>query len=541
MSDTTDPETNAPQAGAIAFLSQPASHGAGIASVKRIETHGAMVFLAGDDAYKIKRAVRFSYLDFSTLEKRHAALSRELEINKPQAPELYLGLVSITDGTDGFLKFGGESPGGADVIEWALHMRRFPADALLGRVADRHGIDARLARDLADAVLNYHAAAEKAPLPPRPAQQMAGLIEQVADGLAAARSPGPLASPAPLQKGGGESYPQIKRLRDDCQRRLAVALPVLERRAAAGFVRRCHGDLHLDNIVLWKGTPTLFDALEFDEALATIDTLYDLAFLLMDLDHQGHRAAANLVLNRYLWRTQAMLDIEGLVALPLFMALRAGIRAMVRAQRAVLAGKLPDDPQWKPVADYLTLALGFLSPQPPCLVAVGGVSGTGKSTLALGLALEIGAAPGAIHLRSDLERKAMLGKGETDRLAADGYTVQMSAQVYDLLLAKARAALAAGHSVILDAAHLRPEEKVRAAALAAEFGAPFRGFWLTAPAELLRSRVMGRIGDASDATVEVLEQQLSWAPDADNWNQLDASGSAADALAEALALLPPVH
>ena len=559
MVEHTDPEHTADQAEAIAFLDQPESYGAGIAKVERIETHGALVFLAGADVYKIKRAVRFPYMDFSTLDKRCSALTRELEINRPQARELYLGLVAITRGTDGALRLGEDGEDGRKVVEWALHMRRFPATDLLSRVVDTRGIDAALARDLADAVVTSHLAAPLADTPPSPADQMSRLIAQVVDGLAAAgwSAPSPrgdeagaeelpaaavLQSPPPhLSSARGKGEPALHRLRQSCEQRLAFALPVLERRAAAGFVRRCHGDLHLDNIVLWKGKPTLFDALEFDEALATVDTLYDLAFLLMDLERHGRRTAANGVLNRYLWRTQAMLDIEGLAALPLFMALRAGIRAMVRAQRAAQASEVAGSPRWVEVADYLALALRFLSPPPPCLVAIGGVSGTGKSTLAASLAPKIGALPGALHLRSDLERKAMLGKGETDRLPADSYTAEMSDRVYDQLLAKARAALVAGHSVILDAAHLKPEEKIRAAALASDLSLPFQGFWLTAPAGLLRSRVMGRTGDASDATVEVLEQQLSWAPGAGDWSQIDASGSAADALTEALALHPPVH
>ncbi len=542
MPDDSDPhETTATQTEAIAFLAQPTSFGAGIATVERIETHGALLFLAGSNVYKIKRAVRFPYMDFSTLEKRHAALAREFEINRPQAPELYLGLVAITRGPDGALKLGGEGEGecesGREVVEWALRMRRFPADALLSRVAESRGIDAGLARDLADAVVTYHAAAAVAPSPPDPAEQYGRLIAQVVDGLEAA---GWNSSPRPAFGEAGEEGPPLKRLRQACDQRLALALPILERRVAAGCVRRCHGDLHLDNIVLWNGCPTMFDALEFDEALATIDTSYDLAFLLMDLERHGRHAAANVVLNRMLWRTQAMLDIEGLAALPLFMALRAGIRAMVRAQRAAQAHEAPDAQRWTEVADYLTLALGLLSPPPPRLIAVGGVSGTGKSTLAASLAPHIGAVPGAVHLRSDLERKAMLGVGETDRLPPETYTRETSDRVYALVLEKARAALSAGHSVIVDAASLQAEEKARIEAVAAATGVPFAGLWLTAPADVLRSRVQARTGDASDATVDVLEKQMSWGPHADGWTLIDAGGSASTALAEALASLPAV-
>jgi aminoglycoside phosphotransferase family enzyme/predicted kinase len=518
------------QSEAIAFLGRASTYAAD-AAVERIETHGALVFLAGSDVFKIKRAVHLPYMDFSTLPLRHAALTRELEINRAQAPDLYLGLVAVIRRSDGSLSLGSEGAG--EIIEWALRMRRFPASALLSRVAEANGIDVSLARDIADAVSVAHRAAPPSSAPPAPATQFGRLIAQVADGLEAAGWRPP--------QGKTEGDPGLSRLRRDCERRLAACQTVLGRRAAAGFVRRCHGDLHLDNIVLWNGKPTLFDALEFDEALATIDTLYDLGFLLMDLDRHGCRPAANVVLNRYLWRSQAMLDIEGLATLPLFMALRAGIRAMVRAQRAAQAADQADGRRWTEVARYLDLASAYLSPPPPRLVAVGGLSGTGKSTLAAALASCIGAAPGALHLRTDLERKAMLAVQETERLAPETYTREASQRVYGIVLEKARAALAAGHAVVVDAAHLRPEEKAQAEGLARDMGIPFTGLWLTAPADLLRSRIMARTGDASDATVEVLEKQLSWRPQASGWRAIDAGLGSDVALSEALALLDPLH
>jgi predicted kinase len=296
-------------------------------------------------------------------------------------------------------------------------------------------------------------------------------------------------------------------------------------------VRRCHGDLHLGNIVLRGGRPLLFDAIEFDEAIATVDTLYDLAFLLMDLDRHGQRPAANVVLNRYLWRDGDDLSLRGLQALPLFLGCRAGIRAMVTAERAAQEQSDAAERDREHARALLRAALGYLEPVPPRLVAVGGLSGTGKTTLAAALAPELGPAPGAVHVRSDLERKNLFGVDETVRLPARSYTPEASAEVYAILLRKARLALAAGQSVIVDAVYSTPEERATIEALAAELGLPFQGLWLIAGSETLVARVAARRNDASDANPEVVQQQLTWEVGALSpaWRLLDAGGSAEDA------------
>ncbi len=329
------------------------------------------------------------------------------------------------------------------------------------------------------------------------------------------------------------------------QVQLTRAAAILDERARCGYVRRCHGDLHLGNIVLWGGRPLLFDAIEFDEAIATVDTLYDLAFLLMDLDRHRQRSAANVVLNRYLWRDGVDLTLRGLQALPLFLGCRAGIRAMVTADRAA---QEQDDAaaqaDRETARGYLRAALEYLQPAPPRLVAVGGLSGTGKTTLAAALAPELGSAPGAVHVRSDLERKALFGVEETVRLPAQSYTAEASAEVYAIVLRKARLALAAGQSVVVDAVYAAPEERSAVEDLAAELGVLFQGLWLTAPADTLAARVDARRGDASDATSQVLRQQLTWQLGvlSPAWTMLDAGGSAQEAhrrAASALATAGP--
>jgi predicted kinase len=294
-----------------------------------------------------------------------------------------------------------------------------------------------------------------------------------------------------------------------------------------------HGDLHLDNIVLWRGQPVLFDAIEFDEALATTDTLYDLAFLLMDLERRGRRLSANRVLNRYLWRSHSDLDLEGLAAMPLLLGLRAGVRALVAADRLRLAGGDVEAGKRAEAQDYLAAALRFLDPAGPRIVAVGGLSGTGKSTLAAALAPDVGPSPGAVHLRSDLERKAILGVEETHRLGPEAYTAEANARVYAELLRKTRLAATAGHGVVVDAVFAREPEREAVGRMAAEVGVPFQGLWLTAPREVLLARVGARVGDASDATPDVVARQLAGDVGAMSWTEIDGSGDAAETLTAA--------
>ncbi|MDX2158370.1 MAG: AAA family ATPase [Hyphomicrobiaceae bacterium] len=510
----------------IEFLSRPDAYGGrgatGIVGVDHRETHGAHVFLAGPFAWKIKRSVRFSYMDFSTLERRRTTLVRELELNRRFAPDLYLGLVAVTRQDDGSLCLGGDGT----AVEWALQMRRFDEADLLDARAARGPFDDALTKALADAVVESHSCAEPQ-LGPGAAQRIAAVLDGVTT---------PLAGLAPVL-----ASTDVAAFREAASRHLGEASGVLERRGLAGHVRRCHGDLHLGNIVVWHGKPTLFDALEFDETLATIDTLYDLAFLLMDLLHRGQKEAASLLLSRYLWRRDESLDIEGLKALPLLLAIRSAIRALVGAQRAAqLQGDRAADRQGSDAEEarrYLEGATSHLSVKPARLVAVGGLSGTGKSTLAAALAPSIGHAPGALHLRSDLERKSMLGVGETERLDARHYAPEVGREVYRRLLGKARLALAAGHSVIVDAVFAHVEERIAAAQTAHSVGAPFDGLWLSAPCEALLERVAARRGDASDATAAVVLRQLEQDLGAIDWWTIDASGGASETLARAGAVL----
>jgi predicted kinase len=312
-------------------------------------------------------------------------------------------------------------------------------------------------------------------------------------------------------------------------------LPLIERRSGNGFVRRCHGDLHLANIALVDNQPVLFDAIEFNETFATIDVVHDLAFTLMDLVHYGCIDAANVVLNRYLAST-ALDNFEAVGLLPLSMAMRAAVRANVLLCRWAQGGA---DPSLVDRAKaYLSLARSALRRTPACVVAIGGLSGTGKSAAARAIAPRIGALPGAVVLRSDVIRKAMLGVGEFDRLPSSAYQPTVAAEVYARLAAEAAKIVWQGHSVVVDAVFARESERSAIESAARQTGVPFIGIFLTAELAIRSQRIGRRSADASDATVAVAEAQERYDLGTLAWTRIDAGGTQ-EATADLCAALLP--
>ena len=299
---------------------------------------------------------------------------------------------------------------------------------------------------------------------------------------------------------------------------------VLDERQHLGRVRQCHGDLHLRNIVLIDDEPTLFDGVEFNDEIACVDVLYDLAFLLMDLLKRDLPVHANLLFNRYLDITH---DLDGLSIVPLFLSCRAAIRAKISASAAALQPdvKSREAEELRGCArEYLAMAEGLIAPARPVFVAVGGLSGSGKSTLAARLAPQIGgAAPGAIVLRSDVIRKSLFDQRAEVRLGPEAYTGAVTDRVYGLMRDRASAALAAGYAAVADAVYTDPQKRAASAEVARRAGVPFIGLWLDVPAESLERRLAQRRGDASDATLDVLRQQLATEIGPLDWAHIDAS------------------
>lgn len=498
----------------MAYLSTPAAYGRSATTpVDRRETHIAHVFLVGDEAYKLKKSVKLSFLDFSTLALRRAACDAELRLNRRTAPDIYLGLVPVTRRPDG----GFVLDGAGATVDWLVHMRRFADDALLDAVARAGRFDLDLARRLADEIAAFHAAAEV--VNDGGADEMRWVATMNAEAIAA-HAPQVFDADAVVTLNAA-----VLAAVDACG-------DLLDRRRADGFVRHCHGDLHLRNIFLDDGTPRLFDAIEFDDRLARIDVLYDLAFLLMDLWHRDLHAAANRVLGRYLLRTG---DFAGLRALPLFMSLRAGIRAHVSATTA--QNGADREPLRQEARQYLALAADLLRPRPPVLVGVGGVSGSGKSTFAAALAPDLGMPPGAVCLRSDEIRKRLMGVEPEQRLGADAYAGAVSARVYAELRRCAGQVIGAGMTAIADAVHNDAPSRAALADVAAQAGVRFAGFWLEAPVEVLEHRLDRRSGDASDADSAVMRAQLNRDPGAITWHRLAAGRPLDDLVDEAHAEL----
>lgn len=471
-----------------------------VGPVVRIDTHLSHVFLTQDRAFKLKRAVRFPFVDFSTVERRQAACEAELAVNRRFSGSLYLEVLPVTRSDQGF------SLGGAgEVVDWVVAIRRFDQRVQFDVLAAAGELTISLAKRTAQTIALAHAQA--------PVTHIAGHAADYRHIIRELRA---------TEADGAERLglkPASPLLFERLDAELTRVDPLIESRRRQGKVRRGHGDLHLRNICLFEGEPTPFDALEFDERLATTDVLYDLAFLTMDLRRVGLTAQANAVMNAY-WDASGE-DEEALGLLPFFMSMRAAVRMAV----AVEASKLVE------AQTYRQLALELLDRTPAMLIALGGLSGVGKSVVAEALAPMLPGAAGARLLRSDVLRKQMLGLALTARAKENAYAPERQAEVYRELVVHAEAALHAHVSVVADAT-FRASVQQEAIAKAAH-SATFKGYWLHTPLQVRLTRVAERFGDASDADVKVAAEQREPSHLPDRWRMLDASASPAE-IAETL-------
>lgn len=452
-------------------------------SIELVETHISWVLLTGDYAYKIKKAVKLPFLDFSTLERRRRFCDDELELNRRLAPELYLEVVTI--GGDASQPRLGAEP----AIEYAVCMRQFPSDALADRLVRRDALEAAELVRLAERIADFHRGLEPRIVNSSSAQALENLAELESE------------------LGGGPAG-ELEPVADWLRREASRLEPELTRRIREGRVRECHGDLHLGNIARVAGELLPFDCLEFDAALRTIDVLDEAAFLFMDLLHHGRQDLAFVFLNHYLAKTG---DYDGLAVLWFFTAHRALVRAKVETIRAE---QHPGTASKDSVAAFIATAATGQRLARPALLITSGLSGSGKTTIARDLAQEIG----AIHIRSDIERKRLYelpADARTDSELDSGiYSAAASAATYARLAGVAGQALAAGLSVIVDAAFLSAENRRQFRELARRHDAPFAIVSCEADETTLRARIVERAEhgrDASEADLAVLSRQIETA------------------------------
>lgn len=513
------------QSDLIAALSQPTIYNDRLGLdtekkpiVTRHETHASVVFLIGDRAYKLKRAVKYPYLDYSTLECRHAMCKRELAVNKPNAPMLYLGIVSVTDDGNGYV-LGGSG----EVVDWLVEMVRFSSETRFDAMAEAGTLTESLVGDVADEIARVHQGAT--------VQQSAdarAMVEAVLGENQACQSdhagPDNIFDADAVMSLDRQSRQTAKNLRQQ-----------LKARADHGFIRHCHGDLHLGNLCLVNQRPVLFDAIEFNDAFIQIDVAFDLAFLLMDLRHRGMAELASLAMNRWI---DATTDITSYPLIPLYMSLRAGIRAHVEAQSAThVSESMRAERHVTEARQYLAEAELALKPVPPRLIGVGGLSGTGKSRLSRALAPYVGAVPGARVVRSDVIRKRLAGVGRLDRLPDEAYAADMTIRTFDAVFDEIEQVLRLGHSVIADAVFASAAHRTRLEDIAGRCGVPFLGLWLEAPLESRVDRVEKRVGNVSDAGADIATLQEAYDLGDMTWVKVSTAGSKSETVRRAKQVL----
>lgn len=500
----------------IAFL-RAALTDAG-APPKIIETHVSVVFLAGRKAYKMKKAVKFPFLDFTTLDARLEACEREITINRRTAPSIYKRVTPVTLEEHDFAIDGRGEP-----VEYLVEMDRFDEATVFDQLVREPGrLGRTVVEALADEIARFHAGAEV-----KTKREWYSGVRTIAENNRQSFDalPGETFDTGVAEHVTASTLERIDELKN-----------VLSARQEHQHIRACHGDLHLRNICLVDGQPTMFDAIEFSDAFSDIDTMYDLAFLLMDLDFRGQRRLASFVLNRYL--DVLTDDIDVFQLLPIYLSMRAQIRAHVgaaaaRSQSDVSAAER----EMNRAQEYLALSSTYLTQQSVKLAAVGGLSGSGKSRLAREIASEFAGGVGARVLRSDVERKRLAGVHPNQALGANGYTPEMTHKTFDHLFEAARQTLAAGQSVILDAVFASTAHRASAEQVAKELGVEFLGLWVDAPEDIRLSRVGQRQNNVSDITPEIARQQSGYDLGNLSWVPIDSAGDKARTVGSAVTVL----
>ncbi|MDD5242117.1 MAG: AAA family ATPase [Sulfuricella sp.] len=459
--------------------------------VEVIETHISWVLLAGGFAYKIKKSLDLGFLDFSTLEKRRHCCEEELRLNRRLAPNLYLEVTPITGNT-------GQPTldGSGQAIEYAVKMRRFPQSSLLDQILLRGELTPEMIDAIACGIAGFHQrtaiadSASRFGAPEQAHQPTAQNFTQI--------------RPRLLEQNDRSRLDGLERWSEEEYR---ICREAFTTRKAQGFIRECHGDLHLGNMVLLDGEVVPFDCIEFNDDLRWIDVVSEAAFLTMDLLDRERPDLARRFLNAYLEQTG---DYIGLAVLRYYLVYRAMVRAKVASIRAGQEGETGAG-HWRQYRHYVELAESLTRHSPPFLAITHGLSGSGKTTITQALLEKME----MFRIRSDVERKRLYGLEPAARsgaAVAEGiYSPAANERTYRHLAELARSIIRSGHAVVVDAAFLRRRERASFGELARELGVPFVILDFAAPEHILRQRVeqrrrQGR--DASEADIAVLENQL---------------------------------
>ena len=470
-----------------------------VSKIELIETHISWVILTGKFVYKIKKPVNFDFLDFSTLEKRKTFCEQEIALNRRLAPDIYLDVVSITGTSEKPLISVASNEDKA--FEFAVKMKQFPQSAQFDNLLAAGDLSSEKIDALAPVVADFHqrTAVASEDMDYGNKDKVINPVKEnfdlISESLKTDTYQGQLAA---LKQW---SFTEFSKLES-----------VFEQRKKDGFIRECHGDMHLRNLAWIDDKPLAFDCIEFNPDLRWIDVISEIAFLIMDLQDRKQHHLANRFLNSYLEITG---DYAGLKVMPFYLCYRAMVRAKVDALRIGQLDKNIENRQdeFEQFESYIDLAIGYTKAPTPALMIMRGLSASGKSTVSQQLLEKLG----AIRVRSDVERKRLFGLKAKEKAKSDIdkgiYSTQASEQTYVKLLELAAEVISAGFSVIIDAAFLHYHQREPFQALAKKLAVPFTILEVTAPIEILQQRIIARKNDASDADLSVLNNQLKhWKP-----------------------------
>lgn len=502
------------QAAVIGFLQHEKSYPHPVKSINHLQTHASHIFLTGEFAYKIKKPVKFDFLDFSSLDKRKHFCEEELRLNSRYAPDLYLEVVPISRYIDengkSVLHFGAVG----QIVEYAIKMRQF--EATFDQLVEERRLSQSLLLEISDIISKFHSSAQL-----RPgyweADEVVKIVKRNLTGCADCCSKVLDAN-------------TFERLNQLTERELLRHRPLMKRRQST-HVRELHGDLHLRNMCVYHGRAELFDGLEFNPHLSNCDVWADLSFLTMDLINRGLGKEAALVWNRYLQNTD---DFEGLQLHDLYASHRAAIRSRTSCLAIESAGQAEKAELTAKANQYLDLALRLLEPRSRGVIAVGGLSGTGKTTLSSLLAQHLL----AVHVRSDAVRKHICGVPLTMPAPPEAYSEEMNRRTLAGMLERGQMVLESGRPLILDAVFHSSVWRSEVESLAKKFAVPFVGFWCELPQSAARERIRQRKEDISDADTSVSEVQQSYYLGELDWIQINTSGGKHQTLTSALAKSP---